>query len=1254
MKKSRIIALLTAVAMIMSVVPAYAAGFFVDEEGAVYEMSGENLVSNPGFEEGLTGITSNDEYYEVSSEHVHSGAYSLKAIKSTKGEGAITAYFAVEDPADSYYLSFWYKNTDVVARRPRVTFAFTDSSKTVPTVEDDFTEMTNAWIKAGTASNDQDMAYSMGDWVQYSTVIKGTGESAACAYVVLNIYGLTKDNAYVDDFEVYALSYSDEYGDAMTDAIAEWGKKTVPGGPLAGVGTLSLPREVKADGILVEWTSSNEEIINAETGEYQSGADEELVILTARLYAEGLYDEVYFEYTYPYIVRSMFDPYIEWIQTDVFKPIGTAVSGNINLPATHSIKGYPDAEITWSCSEDGVIAPDGTFTAPDVTCYVDLTATITCSGSSATTTTRIKAIGGNLIPEGLEMYYDFETAIKNNKVYDNAQKAYNATADGITIENGYASINGTIVLPSNYPSTLTGSYSVSMWVKLNSAITSSGAMYRFFDFGGGSYTSQFLRYVPGSGQLSFMDRELAGNGSNWAIDTTADIGKTGWSLVTLTYDMDNSSYAYVRVFVDGEEVGNSSGCTYLTRSIYQMNSSSTTGFIGQTQWDNADNPDLYGSIDDVRIYSRVLSDDEITTLFEETKPIVTAPVTIKFQDVEGNTLKDDVTIQAEVNTDYDVPASYKSLPSTSDEYNRITYTYISSKSIDSVSVSADAENVCILVFQKEYKPKSGNLIDNPSFESGVDGWTSNNNGTLATVTGWVRSNEQAHRGSWSLKRNANVGSADASNFGTYIPIESGKVYYFTFWEYCDSDVAAGSHQMSAVCVTENMSATNDYANHLVQYGGYSSWYNNANGATRDPAYYSGWTQREFVFDTTGATNANYIFVAYAWQAGSAFYIDDFYLKEGAEPPTEEELNGGEEEEEEDLTNKIPVIINYVDTDGNVIQDAATTYVAKGVNDYVVPDSYKKVEDLVEGSLVYKYTYNAEASKDTVSISILRDNVATLVFDVIKADKNSNLVTDGGFEDESGNFSWGTWQSPETQNYFKDVCEGWFYKVNRDTNASALYKESDIEAEDYALGTRWNDGTTGLCSMANFVPVEKGKTYIVSYDYKHQTAGTDGSYISTSFVTTKSMSAGAASGSNIPKNVSTDWQTNTFTITAPSDGYIYFHFSWLGSGGPSASSNSGSGPYWYFDNFEVLEVITFENKITYSAGYAEIVAEDGTEGYLVQAMYDEEGALTDVTISDKLTLSKETVTRVAVTKGAKLMLVKDLTSLKPLAPAIIAE
>ena len=249
-----------------------------------------------------------------------------------------------------------------------------------------------------------------------------------------------------------------------------------------------------------------------------------------------------------------------------------------------------------------------------------------------------------------------------------------------------------------------------------------------------------------------------------------------------------------------------------------------------------------------------------------------------------------------------------------------------------------------------------------------------------------------------------------------------------------------------------------------------------------------------------------------------------------------------------------VVLNYVTSSGEVLKESETVTLNPGADYY----TFNSEKTIVVDGVVYKL------------LKIQFDDAAETAVYERYTTKGDNLVPDGDFEDAEGNFSWGTWQTPRTDggynnSYYKDNCGDWFYKVNRDTNMSGLYETGNITAEDYALGTRWNDGSLGTCSLANFIPVEAGKTYYVSYDYKHQTAGTDGAYISTAFVTDKNFGENA-SGNNIPVNVSTEWQTNEFAITAKEDGYIYFHFSYLGS-----SNNVGNGPYWYFDNFKVYEV-----------------------------------------------------------------------------------
>ncbi len=261
-----------------------------------------------------------------------------------------------------------------------------------------------------------------------------------------------------------------------------------------------------------------------------------------------------------------------------------------------------------------------------------------------------------------------------------------------------------------------------------------------------------------------------------------------------------------------------------------------------------------------------------------------------------------------------------------------------------------------------------------------------------------------------------------------------------------------------------------------------------------------------------------------------------------------------------------ITINYVTDSGKTVIPSETEVLNTGTDIFIL----KCDEEIFLDGILYRL--NSEKSVLECEIDGAEDLSVTAVYDRF-IPSGDNLVPSGSFEDENGNFDWGTWQSPRGDGYFKDICEDWFYKVNAVTNEAALYQTGNITAGDYALGTRWNDGTAGLCSMSNFIAVEAGKTYYVSYDYKHKTDGTNAGSIRTTFQKTAELGADDSKDNHTPESVTTSWQTNEFAITAPEDGYIYFHFYWLGSGGSTnTGSNSGSGPYWYFDNFKVREYI----------------------------------------------------------------------------------
>ena len=268
-----------------------------------------------------------------------------------------------------------------------------------------------------------------------------------------------------------------------------------------------------------------------------------------------------------------------------------------------------------------------------------------------------------------------------------------------------------------------------------------------------------------------------------------------------------------------------------------------------------------------------------------------------------------------------------------------------------------------------------------------------------------------------------------------------------------------------------------------------------------------------------------------------------------------------------------ITVTFEDVLGNTIADDVTVSVNPALSTY----TYSAPETIENDGAIY--TLDVDIS--TLTATVGTDDTLTAVYAKTMTAGTENLITNGSFEDENG-FSLEGWNSastgatfgsPYSTNHCYAVSATGVTTSNTTTSAS-----NTIPDGDWAFGSRWNDGTDGLCSIKRYVPVESGKTYMVSYSVKHKT-GDSGGYIRTSFV----GSDGAAEGSNYvyPEYVGTQWQTfeTTFTATDDTD-YVLFWFRWLGDG-----SNSGNGPFWYFDNFKIVEVSDFE--------YVQVTL-DGTE------------------------------------------------------------
>ncbi|MBQ3110783.1 MAG: BNR repeat-containing protein [Clostridia bacterium] len=284
------------------------------------------------------------------------------------------------------------------------------------------------------------------------------------------------------------------------------------------------------------------------------------------------------------------------------------------------------------------------------------------------------------------------------------------------------------------------------------------------------------------------------------------------------------------------------------------------------------------------------------------------------------------------------------------------------------------------------------------------------------------------------------------------------------------------------------------------------------------------------------------------------------------------------------SGSVTLVKKYVDVAGNAILPSETITLNPGTEVYnFIPAQSVEAEN---------YVYTLVEGQGDFDAS---DGTVTAVYEISKL-YGENVMTNGSFEDENGNFSIEGWLSAKTNEQFgSPYSTNYGYAVSANEAISNNVSKSlttVIPDGNWALGTRWNDGRDGLCSYKRYVAVEVGKTYEISYMAKHKT-GADGGYIITSLVANE---GDGEANSTTAGYIGTEWTrvTRTFTATESTD-HVLFWFRWLGDG-----SNTGNGPFWFFDDFRIREIkdveameVTFDGEKITTYGTINL----GTDGAL---------------------------------------------------------
>ena len=162
--------------------------------------------------------------------------------------------------------------------------------------------------------------------------------------------------------------------------------------------------------------------------------------------------------------------------------------------------------------------------------------------------------------------------------------------------------NGYVSLPVGLVSAL-NDFTISTWVKVDANATWA----RVFDFGSGTGTYMFLSPASGGASVRYAIT-TSSSGGEQQLNRAGNLSTGVWHHLAVTLSGSTGV-----LYVDGVPANTNLSMTLNPSSL----GSTTQNYIGKSQWSD---PNLTGSVDDFRIYSRALNATEVAALANPVPP----------------------------------------------------------------------------------------------------------------------------------------------------------------------------------------------------------------------------------------------------------------------------------------------------------------------------------------------------------------------------------------------------------------------------------------------------------------------------------------------------------------------------------------------------------------------------------------------------------------------------------------------------------
>ena len=207
--------------------------------------------------------------------------------------------------------------------------------------------------------------------------------------------------------------------------------------------------------------------------------------------------------------------------------------------------------------------------------------------------------------------YTFEDSLQN--VAGDASDKASAIVTGLSNYTGSIQYNadghtGKAVKLGNYGLVLNkknigGEYSISMWVKPDGKFIDNQPVVFL-----GYHSPEKWLAIAGNGggnqSVKLWNNDSNDGAYNWAVITSADISAGEWHNIVITQTGNNASF-----YLDGALISEGSAPAALTGNNQDI-------YLGVNNWDN----EFAGLVDDVNIYNRILSADEIYSQYDTRTP----------------------------------------------------------------------------------------------------------------------------------------------------------------------------------------------------------------------------------------------------------------------------------------------------------------------------------------------------------------------------------------------------------------------------------------------------------------------------------------------------------------------------------------------------------------------------------------------------------------------------------------------------------